>query len=401
MKNRNLMILITGLACLVLAGLLVWSGGGIGQMIPYLARGDANSMQKPLSTRSSNADERVERERRKEECRAAMESAYQDFARTPRGTAAESEKAEMELIRAFAACAETDLGEVHDWMGRLELWHRLPKGRNWVGDVLKELAKTQPRKALEFGLGLNEADLESYAVPPRSLLGIALQHLTAEDAIRVMEMPKRDDSHYRITSQATSSEAYHPDFDFRKLGNYIVKKEHEGERFSWKPTAYPDDWVSSWTRRDPAGAEAFCRAMNDRPEGASLGDEFVDYFGELAKTQTQAEIVEKMMSVISDPSVEFSENNLAYLWIDEDDKRPILLDLAKRLPEATRNRMGEDALLMNVLSKTEDSPKILEAAMQLFATAEAREEAIANLGNRGDPELVSLLRTLEEVIDSR
>lgn len=389
---------LVGAALLFLVVILAWFGVDDDGLQHQSPKPDSISQLSAFSTRSSWQDERVDRMRRRKELMAVADAAFEKFRASPVDLPTERDKAEVELLRALAAWAAVDLNGVWHWIERHDA--ELPASRRWMGDVLVDLAKTEPRKALEFGLSLNEANPDTYSVPPRSLLGIAMQHLTAEDAIRVMETPNRSDRFWRVISESSSSEAYHPDFDFKALGDYIVQKEHEGERHSWKPTTFPADFVSSWTVRDPAGAEAFARAMNDRPAGAITGMEYMDFFSQLAKHWDHADVVEGISRLLNDSTVNIAEGYFAANWIQDDTSRSILFEVAGRLPDETRDRMGSDALLMNALSDNAETPDICEAAMRLFATDAARNRTI-EVCIRAHPQTEQMLRALQVKVEAQ
>ncbi len=303
----------------------------------------------------------------------AMERAYARFAVAKGLPKAAREAADEAFLRELARCGEHSLGEVHRFLEGLERQEALPVDRRWLGAVLQELAKTQPKRALDFGLALNAIDPQSYAVPPRTLLGIALQHLTADDAIRVMEMPLRYKNPHRIPSEGSPGEIYRADFDFWKLGEYIVSKVHAEGQARWEVTTYPDAFVASWTQRDPAGAEAFCRAVNDRPQDVVRGAEFLEFLTQLAQQEPASVVADKIHHLMTDPTIEIDEIFLATAFFKTEAQQDILLAAANQLPVDKRDSMGRILLSTN----HKPAPQAYwDRVLRLFATDAEREDAL-------------------------
>lgn len=371
----------------MLAVLLLWSGDSVG-LGRYFSHKDSTSDHKPQTTRSSHHGEREMRKKRRLECLAAVEAAFQWMLAMPR-----DRKADRELLEALAKWAAEDLNGVQRWIEQHD--ERLPGTRRWLGDTLVELAATQPRKALDFGLARNEDNLTTYSVPPRILLGMALRYLTAEDAIRVMEMPMRGTQEYDIASFSPPGAIYRSDFDFRALGAYLVRKEHEGEPHSWRPTSSPSRFVESWTERDPAGAEAYCRAMNDRPDGAITGYEYLEYFNQLTRQNKPSVVTQEILRVIADPEISFSIGRMSNQWIQDETRRGILMEIVPHLTVQQRDTIGHNALTMNAMSSEPSTLEICTAAMHLFATDAERQNAIQVI-KRINPDQATMLRQAEE-----
>ncbi|MGL4401475.1 MAG: hypothetical protein ACRCXD_16545, partial [Luteolibacter sp.] len=293
MKPSTILTRVAIYGCIPLALFLIGRdvSGKINAAGRHVAPGQPSG---EASRRAWSSEARAAREKTRLELRKAMEDAYQRLkdaqALPPEALA----RAEEEFLRETSRCAAISLGEVHRFIMALEERKELGGHRRWLGDVLMELAATQPRKALDFGLALNEDNLTTYSVPPRILLGIALRHLTAAEAIRVMEMPMRGTHEYDIASLSPPGAIYRSDFDFRALGDYVVRKEHEAEPHSWRPTSSPSRFVESWTERDPSGAETYCRAMNDRPDGAITGFEYLEYFNQLARQDEPSVVTQEI-----------------------------------------------------------------------------------------------------------
>lgn len=388
MKKRNIINLGAGIACLIVAGLLVISGTGVEQIVAFFPQQDSTSDQKPQTTRSSHHQERALREKRRRDCIAEIDAAFRRMLAYPKDQAIE-----RELLSALAVWSAWDLSGVQSWIEKHD--EQLPGSRSWLGDTLVVLAETQPLKALDFGLALNEGNLTTYSVPPRILLGIALRHLTAADAIRVMEMPLRGTKQYTVDSQSPPGAIYRSDFDFRALGDYLVRKEHAAEPHSWRPTSSPAKFVESWTEHDPNGAEAFCRAMNDRPDGAITGYEYLDYFNQLARQKEPSVVTKEILRVIADPDVSFSKGHMSYLWLQDERRRAILMEVVPHLTVEQRDVMGHDALIMNGMSSEPSAVEICAAAMHLFATDAERQSAIQVI-KRIKPDQATMLRQAEE-----
>ena len=281
--------------------------------------------------------------------------------------------AEKLLVSLLAQWGETDLRGVHDWIKAND--EKLPPNRRWLGDVLVELAKVMPQHALDYGLAANEDNLKSYEVPPSGLLSIALLHLTAEEAIRVMEVPSRYDEARKMITGASQKERYGPDFDFSAMGTYLERKEHEGEVHSWSPSSYPGNFVQAWTARDPEGAEAFCRAMNDRPAGTIRGAEFFDYFAALVTPGDRSALEDKMYEVFTDAELDISVDELAFRWIPWLDVQDTLLNVAERLPDETRYEMAQLSLFLFSTIEKDNLEQRCQVALNLIATSEARERS--------------------------
>ena len=118
---------------------------------------------------SPSREDRLNRERSSTDLSAAAEEAFLSLLSNPTDS-----ELEANLIRALAVWAAHDLQAVYNWFGEDDM--KVPKNHRWLGDVLVELAKTQPRKALEFGIALNEANGITYDVPPEDLLTISVRY---------------------------------------------------------------------------------------------------------------------------------------------------------------------------------------------------------------------------------
>lgn len=277
----------------------------VGSLCLFLATAGAFELWKGrLNSNSSNLtlENAVESKRTKtlssEQRAAAMrrrsgQTSDADFLLGSLLTSPEDGALETKLIVSLSRWAEDDIHAVYRWI--IENDGSLPKNRRWLGEVLVELASKQPRKALEFGLSLNKANMEMYEVIPVDLLTISVRHLSAEDAIRVMESPKRETSPSIKKPGYFVGAPYFDDFDFHALGNYIVeKKQSQTWKNYWNPVVFPSDYLSEWTEIDYDSAYTHAVAMNPYAPSAILGMEMMDVLSAYAETATHAELIERL-----------------------------------------------------------------------------------------------------------
>lgn len=143
MNTQYTICVFSGAICLLLAVLLLWSGDSVG-LGRYFSHKDSTSDHKPQTTRSSHHGEREMRKKRRLECLAAVEAAFQWMLAMPR-----DRKADRELLEALAKWAAEDLNGVQRWIEQHDerlperaagwvilwwSWPRLSPARPWTSD---------------------------------------------------------------------------------------------------------------------------------------------------------------------------------------------------------------------------------------------------------------------------
>ncbi len=271
------------------------------------------------------------------------------------------------LHDVLLAWARVDLAAATGWILESESGK---EQEEWLSTLLQSLAKTQPRLALDHGLALNQTH-GAEVVPPAALLEIALLHLTAEDAIRVMETPNPS------TGSLVLPFALHPEMDLQKLGDYLVVKAHLPHDAPGRPAVMPSNLTIVWTQRDPAGAYAFAVAMNDAPAGAISGRELVSFASEYLRHAPREEAVRvaRELLLTQDLDVDGSELVLEFICGGASG-RSVIAEVLQSVPNPQRDEMADYPLLRTMTDSRPDAAVRRMSALMAFGTREGRLEAV-------------------------
>jgi predicted DNA-binding protein (UPF0251 family) len=271
------------------------------------------------------------------------------------------------LYEVLLRWAKRDLAAVTRWLLAAEA----DEGREcWFDALLTALAETQPRLAMEHGLHLNAAHPEC-GVPSKTLLGISLQHLTAEDAIRVMNQIHRKE--LRDTMPFT----IHPQMDLKKLGSYVIEKSHLSHGDPKRPGIMPSNLVEVWIKRDLAAAYDFAMAMHDVKEGAFSGYETIQFVSAYAEMATPAEATRMVREILTNQKIEITKGDMALTFISQGEKKTqIMLKALEALPAAERDEIGEHPLLLVLFNSDTRGKRQLLDALRIFGTRDGRLRTI-------------------------
>lgn len=236
----------------------------------------------------------------------------------------------------------------------------------WMDLLFETLAETQPRQILNYGLALNAAH-DADLIPVSTLLSISLKHLTAEEAIRVMDVPKRSES------SSTIPFAFHPQMDLKKLGDFIIERSHLPFDDPRRPAIMPCNLAEVWMKRDMGGAHRYAMAMHGVGDGAFKGYELIQFASAYAEMGPPHEAVRLVREIITKQNLRGTLSDMVLTFISQGEKKTqILLQALETMPAEERDGFAEYALVRALPSSDPAGARKRLAALSVYGTPEGR-----------------------------
>jgi hypothetical protein len=232
--------------------------------------------------------------------------------------------------------------------------------------LLETLAETQPRQVLNYGLALNAAHDEDL-IQVSTLLSVSLKHLTAEDAIRVMNVPKRSES------SSTMPFELHHQMDLKKLGDFIIERSHLPFDDPRRPEIMPCNLAEVWMKRDMGGAYRYAMAMHDVGDGAFKGYELIQFASTYAEMVPPHEAVHLVREIVTNEDLYATESDMVRTFINQGEKKTrILLQALEIMPAEERDGIAQYALALALPDPESAGVRNRLAALSVYGTPEGR-----------------------------
>ncbi len=240
----------------------------------------------------------------------------------------------------------------------------------WMDLLFETLAETQPRQVLNYGLALNAAH-DADLIPVSTLLSVSLKHLTAEDAIRVMNVPKRSESSSTIPFE------FHPQMDLKKLGDFIIERSHLPFDDPRRPAIMPCNLAEVWMKRDMGGAYRYAMAMHDVGDGAFKGYELIQFASEYVLHAPREEAVRLARELIQTQDLRVSSSEMVHHFICQGAAaRSVISEVLQSMPKQERDGIAEYPFLGTLEGVGHDAAARRMTALLAFGTPEGRLSAV-------------------------
>jgi len=287
----------------------------------------------------------------------------------------------LTLAMMVADWAKEDFDGAIRWLDRTDLGDQ--KGF-CVSMALLGLAEIDPARSLDEGIAMYRNDTLEI-INPSTLMKICLR----EQPNRIEELLDLPKHGGHTKSPAVE---FGPTTDFRKIGELVLRKYRESGEDGWSPAAFPQDFLTEWTKIDPQGAYDFCFDQLDvhfKSVTSDAVEEFATTYALVAAPEEAAELLRELLT--ADELKESREGiSRSFQKAGEAEFR-VFMKAVETLPAEIRDKIGFESVgeypFSNSLAAAEERGR----ALRVITTPSVRVAAVRGLIEK-NPKLADGLR---------